>query len=597
MRHVRTAVVLAFLGSLVPGLPADPGGSGSTLESVLRSERQQAVDRRQLLTGLRKTPNPAARWQSGFVDFQSEWQPFETARLSGAEATRREEYHQRRRAVQESASGQFALAEWCRTHDLPAQEYAHKLAGVLLSPEQDHRATLNELGFQEVSDVWLTPEEFAAWQTEVQLTRESLAEWGDKLTHAVDLLQAGGGRKRQAALRLLDQVRDRRCVPALELTFAGQTEPVGLLAIERLRQIDAFEATKSLARQAVFNRRPAVREAATEGLFDRRYEDFVPDLLSLLTTTIDSQIVRMEDNRGYLIYSYVVARETESQFQVATFETIAAAVPPPPIVIEYGRISGRLRVRSSGDANLTQRLTFERAFADQAYLESKRLDRLNEQTQELNARVTDVLASVSGETKRETPRDWWDWWDGYNQYEKKAKRVRKVERKRYVGPVAQGLTPIRLVQGASCLAAGTPVWTDDGPTPVEKLQVGDSVLTQDVESGELGYLPVLQTTVREPTTVYRLTLSGEVLTATGGHRFWVSGEGWRRVNDLKPGSLLHTATGSVAVTAIEPVPDAAVYNVVVSPTHNYFVGDQALLTHDVTLPRPTNRKVPGLVDP
>jgi hypothetical protein len=122
-------------------------------------------------------------------------------------------------------------------------------------------------------------------------------------------------------------------------------------------------------------------------------------------------------------------------------------------------------------------------------------------------------------------------------------------------------------------------------------------LSQDLESGELRYLPVLQTTARPPTTVFELATSSEPIVATGGHRFWVNGHGWRRAKDLHPGNLLHTATGSVPLTSLTPGPDAAVYNVVIAPTHNYFVGTQGVLTHDVTLPKPTNCTIPGLRDP
>jgi hypothetical protein len=61
--------------------------------------------------------------------------------------------------------------------------------------------------------------------------------------------------------------------------------------------------------------------------------------------------------------------------------------------------------------------------------------------------------------------------------------------------------------------------------------------------------------------------------------------------------LLHTATGSREVRSISPAGEAPTYNLVVEAVHNYFVGRTALLTHDVSLPRPTNRKVPGLTTP
>ena len=48
----------------------------------------------------------------------------------------------------------------------------------------------------------------------------------------------------------------------------------------------------------------------------------------------------------------------------------------------------------------------------------------------------------------------------------------------------------------SCFAPGTKVWTMTGRRPIEGIKIGDCVLAQDVESGELAYKPVLGVTIR-----------------------------------------------------------------------------------------------------
>jgi len=47
-----------------------------------------------------------------------------------------------------------------------------------------------------------------------------------------------------------------------------------------------------------------------------------------------------------------------------------------------------------------------------------------------------------------------------------------------------------------CFVAGTPVWTVSGPVAIEKIRVGDLVLSQALDTGELAFQPVLQTTQR-----------------------------------------------------------------------------------------------------
>ena len=56
----------------------------------------------------------------------------------------------------------------------------------------------------------------------------------------------------------------------------------------------------------------------------------------------------------------------------------------------------------------------------------------------------------------------------------------------------------RVIMPYSCFAAGTNVWTLAGPQAIEKIQVGNRVLAQDVETGELTYKPVLAVTTRAP---------------------------------------------------------------------------------------------------
>lgn len=603
-----SAVIVAFQGILLaPAILAEdavPPAGADVLRSVLRAEKREAVDRRQHLAALRKTSNLAARWQSGYVELDESWMPFESAGRTGDAAELRDEYRQRRQAAPLTADGQGALAAWCRAHQLSAQDYAHALAAVALDPEGDHRETLTRLGYLAVGDKWLSPDEAARWAAEIESTKESLKLWGEKLTMVAGQLSSPG-RKREAALRTLDQLRDGRCAPAIEWTLCGHSEPVALVGIGRLKQIRAYESTKTLARQAVFNPWPAVRHAAIEALFDRKFEDYVPALVSLLSTTLEARFETHQDDRDFLTYSYVVSRETESEFQVQAFQTLVRVIEPTLII--YSTRPGASKpgrdespkLRLPANLDLLNRVDLERNLLDQYHVNAQRQEIWNARTEELNGRVRDVLVSVTGEAALETPRDWWDWWDGYNQYEKTEKKIRSVTRKQFAGRIAGNhLRIVRSSLAPSCLAAGTPVWTDRGAIAVQQLAVGDELLTQDIETGALGYVPVLETTRRDPTSVFKITAgAGSPLVATGGHRFWVPGEGWRRVNDLKPGSLLHTATGSVAVTSIESLPDAAVYNVVLSPTHNCFVGEQALLTHDVTLPRSTNRQVPGLIEP
>ena len=146
----------------------------------------------------------------------------------------------------------------------------------------------------------------------------------------------------------------------------------------------------------------------------------------------------------------------------------------------------------------------------------------------------------------------------------------------------------------SCLVAGTPVWTELGYVAVEEVRVGDRVVACDCESGRIMLKPVLRTIVNRQTSLFGLHAASETLEVTGGHAFWVSGQGWVNARQLQPKMRLHTLKGTVDLASIEPRGRQDTYNLVVADFHTCFVGKEKILTHDNTTRKPTNCVVPGL---
>jgi hypothetical protein len=130
--------------------------------------------------------------------------------------------------------------------------------------------------------------------------------------------------------------------------------------------------------------------------------------------------------------------------------------------------------------------------------------------------------------------------------------------------------------------------------PIEEVQVGDMVLSQDPATGELAYKPVLRTTVRPPEPLVILDVGEDAIWASGGHLFWVPGRGWTRARVLRHSQRLFGATDSKEVFAVSYTGSRETYNLIVADFHTYFAGNGKLLCHDNTLPQPTNNFVPGL---
>ena len=105
---------------------------------------------------------------------------------------------------------------------------------------------------------------------------------------------------------------------------------------------------------------------------------------------------------------------------------------------------------------------------------------------------------------------------------------------------------------------------------------------------------VVCTTVRPAKPLVCLQIGDESIIATGGHRFWVTSEGWTKARDLKPQSLVHTVTGNAPIHSVATGPAAETYNLVIADFHDYFVGRSGFLVQDLPMPQPTNIIVPGL---
>jgi hypothetical protein len=162
-----------------------------------------------------------------------------------------------------------------------------------------------------------------------------------------------------------------------------------------------------------------------------------------------------------------------------------------------------------------------------------------------------------------------------------------------------GLTNYTLITGTrgySCFRAGTLVRSQTGSVPIESIQPGDRVLSQDQNTGELAYRVVLNTTIRPPGKMIRVTAGSEELVTTLGHPFWVNGHGWKMAKELAAGDLLHSLGGSVKIEKVEPIGEEKAYNLVVDDFNTYFVGHAGLLVHDNEFRKPTRAIVPGLIE-
>jgi hypothetical protein len=552
-----------------------------TVEKVLRAEVAGQVDRRgQLAETLKHHADSAtARWQGGFVKDGDTWRSFDESPRDSTLTGLLADYRRRREETPRSFDGQMDLANWCRKQGLKDPEHVHLLVAVSLAPQEIQPALLERLGYVKIGAQWLSSEQQRDWQEAIRQTETSLKKFSSKIERIAERL-AGSKTQRAAAIAELRAAADPSAIPAIELILAGRDEETAQVVVETFAKIEGPEASLALARQGVFCPWPAVRKGASAALRERRFEDFVPSLITLLVRPAEGSFRVLTDPRqGALVYSYVVATETENQFQVATFNMIS------PVITRGIQTRGDEDILLGTDGVAVSQISARDALNVQNY----QRERLNDRIEELNSRVIGVLAVLSDAEPTPDVHKWWQWWYDFNDTQTAdAKSIVRVSEETTTGP------PIIEYRTRECFAAGTPVWTESGAQAIETIKIGDRVLAKDVETGELAYKPVLQTTIRPPKELTTLRFGDETIICTGGHRFWSSGTGWVKARDLEPQTLLHTITGNTPVWSARKGSTAETHNLVVADFHTYFVGKTGVLCQDLLIPKGTSRDVPGL---
>jgi hypothetical protein len=146
--------------------------------------------------------------------------------------------------------------------------------------------------------------------------------------------------------------------------------------------------------------------------------------------------------------------------------------------------------------------------------------------------------------------------------------------------------------GQNCFVAGTLIHTADGLRPIETIEIGDQVLSNNPYTKEETYKPVTNTFVRQASRMVKVYVNGDTITTTYSHPFRVGNE-WVVAGKLKKGDQLqipnqalasnapHFARSGIEVDSIvfyeEPT---TVYNFEVEDFHTYFVGSQGYLVHN-----------------
>ncbi|EPG72823.1 intein C-terminal splicing domain protein [Leptospira fainei serovar Hurstbridge str. BUT 6] len=175
----------------------------------------------------------------------------------------------------------------------------------------------------------------------------------------------------------------------------------------------------------------------------------------------------------------------------------------------------------------------------------------------------------------------------------------------------------------TCFTGETLIRTREGLKRIDKIEIGDFVLSLNEKTGKVSYKKVTELFVHEVKLIHRVSYkNGPVINSTWNHPFYLRGKGWTEVKDIQAGersvtiasirnsergnlasktpiaaslaslknqnaneeysnSWKNESAGTLEISKIEEVyTETKVYNIEVEDNHTYFVGKDGILVHN-----------------
>ena len=564
------------------------------VNQALEAEAAGDLDQREKLLNqvIDQEDSAPARWHSGYLSKgKKAFETVEESVQSNAENLKISKYRQQRKKLVETAAGHWEMAQWCAKNKLMPQARAHLNRVIDFNPE--HAAARAALGFVRMGNEWVSPEEMEMLSKRAAAKSASIQKYGKQVSKLIEQMNSSRPIVRERAVASLMELDDPDAVGAVENGLASPAVQPSKLAIDWMSQIDTVESSLILTRYSLLHPQDEIRQYATSKLVGRPLHDFVPELLEMLSSPIRTSVVPAYDRNGVLLgYKQSFAKEGFENKDVAVLTRVnllqSRTINRTDLSLRNrnGREFGRLLQRAENQRVIAQ-LQEEAEREVAARLET--VNRENQEIQKRNQAIGRLIAYVSEQPFTDKAEDIWNWWDEYNET-----GYQQYKPERYT---STGYTTTTVVNdyniSCECFVAGTQVMTELGLRSIESIVAGDRILSRDLSTGELVWKPVLQRTFRPASATVKIATDQELFHCTGGHLFWVSGEGWKKASELNKGDVLHGAEKPSLVVEVRTDIPLETFNLRIADHCNYFVGDALVMTHDVTPRLPNRQKVPG----
>lgn len=536
------------------------------------------------------------------------------------------EYTTLRAKQPRNVAGQWATAVWCAQKGLGIQCRAHLLNILMRDPE--HKPARLALGHQLVGGEWMSPKQVSKLLADTEATRAATAKYGEQVTRLLVVASNDSHFGKVAAKEKLLAIQDSAVIPVIEAAAQNLGDKASLIVVECLARFDNQAASLAIARIATYSPSAEVREYALKELKQRSLYDYVPQLLNAMSSPIAFSTVPVFKPNGELKgFQQAFAKEGMSEKRLWRFDTSLEKYrnvglygkfkferklirinrdPTRPFgsrntYLTHSMFLYKPNANSNPFAGLGDELARLAAEHASKVATTARIAEAREENLEIDERnrlLGNVLSKVANVPFKNLPADAWNWWDQYNEtdYQSDKQLRRRYDVATFVSEASNTPEVIAMdskITCGSCFVAGTTVTTSQGSRPIEAIVAGDLVLSRDVGTGELCFMPVVAATQRKPAKTVILKVNEEELHATSSHLLWVSGKGWTKAGEIEVGDLLHSAAEPAVVMGTTPSDVLPTHNLVVADHHTYFVGSSQILSHDV-LPRiHAHETIPG----
>ncbi len=591
------------------------------IDRALSSEdRGDPADRaRNLAKAMLTDPDDVmSRGLAGYVRYRGEWiKPDRIAdRIdrSSELSLIYQQYDILRSKTRNTADDQWKTAVWCEDHGLIDEAKGRYLVAGTLDPARS--AAWNKIGYKEYRGVWIPASNYKRYVRDEIIRRKTDEVWTARLSRWKSWL--GSSKTRDRALMYLSAVDDPLSVAAVRKILIPGDALAQTEAMKILSNIDTCESAQTLALLIPFGKSDEIVRNAGDNLKKRDPSDYLPFLIDKIMPGY-KYIYKFSSGPGdpgellvdfgafYLRRYYEPAPmltkedyEIINQFGGSVFDSSATGFLTASDLAVWNRIGPPLfhngikiaaGVRSYGIlgrnfyANLAENERSRISSLESLGGDILKIGNYNQTFYKYNRRIVDHLIKISGKDFGLDRKEWLRWHYRYIAHSNYADSIKESVKPMFIQftPLAYRPSYSRSVislQESSCFALGTIVKTARGDRAVETLNSGDLVLSQDVESGELSFQPVLRPIQNTPQPTLEIDLGVDKITSTEIHRFWIAGKGWAPARDLHKGDRIRALGALLVVRSVESRPVQPVFNLVVAANHDYCVGRSGALVHD-----------------